>query len=459
MGLPLESLLLLEYILKEHKIKAGGYNMWTIDDVEKHKAGLSEKQKRQWVRLANATLAKCIKKGGTEETCTPKAIQQANGVINTNSHYSVHTLKQDGAYDAELLIHQGSPYYKIPVVMMVEGVLHGSRGPLLHALEEFGKIPDSWNGIPIVIDHPEDDEGIPVSANSPEIIDTKTVGRIYHTNVDGLKLKSEAWLDEQKLNDISPDILKDIIENKVLEVSVGVFTDEIEEEGEYNGKQYIGVATNHRPDHLAILTACVGACSCKDGCGLGANENKESKQEDLSEGGTLIPAENPVDVVNFNISINKKEVKMANECAPCIKLKVDALIANNQGRWKEDDREFLQTLTEAQLDKMAPIETVVEKKIEVNRLTPQQEADLVFVANMRAEKKRKLISEIQANTEKDVWSEDSLGRMDDDTLDRVHRSVRKAEAIVDYSVTGGSPQVNAGVPEPMLPIGVEFDKK
>ena len=36
---------------------------WTVDDVDKHKKGLSDKQKKQWVRIANAVLAKCMKDG------------------------------------------------------------------------------------------------------------------------------------------------------------------------------------------------------------------------------------------------------------------------------------------------------------------------------------------------------------------------------------------------------------
>ena len=57
--------------------------MWDINDVDKHKKGLSDKKKKQWVRIANAVLAKCMKDGGTDEECAPKAITQANGVVNT----------------------------------------------------------------------------------------------------------------------------------------------------------------------------------------------------------------------------------------------------------------------------------------------------------------------------------------------------------------------------------------
>jgi hypothetical protein len=517
--------------------------MWDINDVDKHKKGLSDKKKKQWVRIANAVLAKCMKDGGTDEECAPKAIKQANGVVNTNSgEYAIYKNKPDSDYEVTLTVHQEKPYYIVPVVMMVEGVHSGSHGPLLHKIDELGKIPAAWNGIPVVIDHPEDKDGTPISANAPDVIDNRSVGKVYNTTVDGLKLKAEAWLDEDKLNEIAPEILQDILNNKLIEVSVGVFSEEQDEEGTWNGEEYKAVAYNYRPDHLAILTEFVGACSCKDGCGIRTNKDsmeaeltlsgkdlalalnrkglsfveicsnadasfrermdaaytvlrsfetrdtycyleemydsylvyvksssdgaKMYKQDYSYESGKIELVGNPVEVhrkveyVTNNLSTNKKEVNMSKECAPCIKAKVDDLIANSQGRWTEDDREFLQTCSEAQLDKMKPTEVVkeVEKKIEVNKLTPQQEADLAFVANMRAEKKRTMISEIQANTEQGTWTDDVLGKMDDDVLSRIHKSVGKKEAPVDYSLGGAAPVINAGSPDEILtPAGIDIE--
>ena len=520
---------------------------WTIKDVDQHKKGLTDKQKKQWVRIANSVLASCIKKGGTDESCAASAIKQANGVVNANSGaYAVYKNRPDSDYEVTLTVHQDKPCYVVPVVMMVEGVHNGSHGPLLHKIDELGKIPAAWNGIPVVIDHPEDADGTPISANAPDVIDSRSVGKIYNTNVDGSKLRAEAWLDEDKLNEIAPEILQDILNNKLIEVSVGVFSEEQEEEGTWNGEEYKAVAYNYRPDHLAILTEFVGACSCEDGCGLRNNKQNDMiqvsiegtlkgkdlvlelnrqgvatraignhadagykekldavysalravdgddsysyleemfdtyliysksskgatkmyKQDYSFESGKLELTGNPVEVhrkveyVTNDLNTNKKEVKMSKECAPCIKEKVDHLIANSQGRWTEDDRDFLQTLSEAQLDKMKPIETekVVEKKIEVNKLTPQQEADLAFVANMRAEKKRSMISGIQANTSKELWPDEVLNGMDDANLERVFKSVKKEE-VVDYSLGGEVPiRTNAGE-EPMLPPMVEETPK
>ena len=54
---------------------------FTTQDANKHKKGMTAKQARQWTHVANSALSKCIKGGGSDETCAPKAIQYASGVI------------------------------------------------------------------------------------------------------------------------------------------------------------------------------------------------------------------------------------------------------------------------------------------------------------------------------------------------------------------------------------------
>lgn len=55
---------------------------FTTDDVEKHtKKAITDKLKRQWVKVANAWRDNCTERGGSEETCDASAIKAANGVI------------------------------------------------------------------------------------------------------------------------------------------------------------------------------------------------------------------------------------------------------------------------------------------------------------------------------------------------------------------------------------------
>lgn len=507
---------------------------WTADDASKHKKGLSPKQAKQWARIANSVLKRCMAKGGTEETCAASAIKQANGVVNVNmdEHCATYTSKQV-EYELRFTTHQGRPHIILPVVMMVEGVHHGSQGPLLHSIEDLGKFPESWNGIPVVIYHPTDN-GTPVSANSPEIIDTQTVGRVYNTQVEGKKLKAEVWLDEEQLNAVSPRTLEMINGNEAIEVSLGMFTENEEVEGEWNGEKYTAIAHNHRPDHLALLPDQVGACSCADGCGLGVNEEdmkieelitkvrtegyavhqlgvnftggfkermekvqeilrgydsdrgynyledmdekffvyvssnqkeiKMYRQEYRFESGKIVLIDDPVEVhrkVDYIVNVEqKKEEKMANSCTPCVKKKVDELIANSQGKYTEGDREQLETLNEALLDKIAtPVEVEKEVIKEVNVLSDAQKAAIAAFEKAQKEKRNNFVKGILDNTDK-VWTEDKLKEISDEVLEGIYKSVVKEEHVVDYSALAGrSFQANSGDDvEPLLPPDVESKK-
>lgn len=242
---------------------------WTVADVDKHKKGLTEAQKQQWVRIANSALSECIKKGGTDATCAPSAIRQANGVVG---HSDMERFVQSNeAYTISQQMHQGRNHLIVPVVMMVEGVHNGSHGRLLHLAEDLGKFPEAWNGIPIVVDHPQDEEGHNISANSPDMA-PRHVGRVFNTHIDDKKLKADAWVDEQLLRELSSEALAHIQTGQPLEVSVGVFTEEELTTGQYGDEEYVAIARNHRPDHLALLPGGVGACSWTDGCGIRVNE-------------------------------------------------------------------------------------------------------------------------------------------------------------------------------------------
>jgi hypothetical protein len=70
---------------------------FTSADADKHKKGMTPKQKKQWASVANSVLNECIKKGGNDESCAPKAIRIASGAVN-NSDKAV-----DPAVASELL--------------------------------------------------------------------------------------------------------------------------------------------------------------------------------------------------------------------------------------------------------------------------------------------------------------------------------------------------------------------
>ena len=436
---------------------------WTVADVDKHKKGLAPAQKEKWVRIANGALAACIKKGGSDASCAPQAIRIANGSVGANEEYSYVANMQEG-YTAIKKRWNGKEYLVAPVTMMVEGVHHGSHGPLLHPIAELGKFPASWNGIPVVINHPERD-GVSISANAPEILERFAVGQVFNTHVEDTKLKAEVWLEEVRLMDCAPKLHTKVREGKPIEVSVGVFTVDEPVPGDWNGEYYDAIAKSHRPDHLALLTEVVGACSLKDGCGIRANEEGNEDNKGIQPSQETGKA--GVGDVNSNINnLKTKEVKMAKECSPCVKTKVDNLIANSQGKYTEDDREMLQSLSEALLDKIAvptikEVEKEVIKEVQVNVLSKEDAAALAAYKRQLKEKRDRMIADIQANA-KEIWPEETLKGMDDNTLERVLLSVRKKEEeVVDYSLGAGprpaSPRKNKVAP--LYPVGMRTETK
>jgi hypothetical protein len=173
----------------------------------------------------------------------------------------------------------GVNYIVAPVVMMVEGVHRGSHGPLYHPATELSKSASFWEGMPVVINHPQDTEGNYISVNE---VQEQIVGNVCEPKMEGKKLKAKIRVNVDKTSVHSPTTIAALKANKVLEVSIGVFTDEIKEEGEWNGEIYTARATNHKPDHLAILPNDVGACSVDDGCGIRVNKLQTNNKEGMT---------------------------------------------------------------------------------------------------------------------------------------------------------------------------------
>ena len=167
----------------------------------------------------------------------------------------------------------GRDYTVVPVVAIVEGVLHGANAaaPEFAAASEFGKFPKAWDGRPVVMNHPQI-SGVFVSASIPEVLEDYGMGYIFNTRVEDSKLKTEAWLDHARIEEVGGELLSTlerIRNNEVVEVSVGAWLDVVPGPGTYNGKTYQGSWANVAPDHLAFLSeGTQGACSVADGCGV-----------------------------------------------------------------------------------------------------------------------------------------------------------------------------------------------
>jgi len=173
-------------------------------------------------------------------------------------------------------ILNGREYIVAPATLLVPGVLQGSKGRLYYPPDEVAKDPSQWNGMPLVGYHPILN-GQHVSGRDPDILEKQGLGFFYRATANG-KLSGEAWFDV--LNTVKFDeglaegarILPRLEREEKIELSTGLYTENIPSSGTYNGKEYDAEARNYRPDHVAVLPDQKGACSIADGCGILVNQ-------------------------------------------------------------------------------------------------------------------------------------------------------------------------------------------
>lgn len=183
------------------------------------------------------------------------------------------------SYSIRLTKFENRDHIVVPVVMLTVGVHNGSGGALYYPAEEISKFPAAWDGRPVPVLHPQDEDGAPISCNSPDVLEGRNVGRVFNTRFSKGKLTAQLWLDVAKLEEVDSQLLQRLNAKEPVEVSTGLFLEVENQSGEWNGEKYDGIARDFRPDHLALLPIGAGACSLKDGCGIRANSVPLNYQE------------------------------------------------------------------------------------------------------------------------------------------------------------------------------------
>jgi len=179
----------------------------------------------------------------------------------------------------------------VPVVAVVEGVMFasGADGPELVTAEVLSRAPGSWNGRPVVVNHPKSTDGEMISANDPITLESQSIGVLFNTKVEDKKLKTEAWIDTARASELGgviEETINAVSEGEVVEVSVGAFVSTLAQEGTFDDKEFSAIWQDVVPDHLAILEKGVkGACSIEDGCGTNrvASCGCQSKEAQLEK--------------------------------------------------------------------------------------------------------------------------------------------------------------------------------
>lgn len=218
--------------------------------------------------------------------------------VNTIVRIAIHLKPQTSKTSV-----MGTDYVVFPAVLVREQVLNNNLGATyLPATELTGQWASTINASPVVIDHPSL-RGTPVSARQPEILNKKGVGYVFNARVEGTEIKADVYLDLLRKGKVEgfEAVLAKLENGEPVELSTGFPVAVSEQEGVFNGKAYTQILHPVGFDHLAIFHDKVGACSVKDGCGLGINHDgpcscQGGGMNQETQNATLLPPEN-VEVV------------------------------------------------------------------------------------------------------------------------------------------------------------------
>ena len=196
--------------------------------------------------------------------------------INKGQHRMLSVMVKPNASLLRVETVRSQEYAVTQAIILVEGTLQGALAdaPELALASEFGKIPQAWNGRPVVVNHPRRNDEF-VAAGQPDVWEQEVIGWVFNARIEDAKLKCELWTNKTWMEESGYTDIKDNVENSTtMEVSTGLFADIEQVEGIWNGEQYSGIWRNVVPDHLAILTNSPGACSVADGCGTARTNQK-----------------------------------------------------------------------------------------------------------------------------------------------------------------------------------------
>lgn len=157
--------------------------------------------------------------------------------------------------------------------IMRQGVFCGSKGCILHSGETIKNSVKNWANIPVTIDHPMIGNSLISVKEKPEAV----IGHLENPQFRNGALMADIVITTNDQN------IRQQLQN-TRELSIGVFTEEIEASGIYEGKGYSAIAQYYKADHLALLPNGVGACSWERGeCGIGLVANADIWREAIEQ--------------------------------------------------------------------------------------------------------------------------------------------------------------------------------
>ena len=356
----------------------------------------------------------------------------------------------------------GRFYVVAPVTMIVPGVMNGSGGSLLYEAKDIALNVGAWNGVPLLLDHPKEGSG-----RTPTVLEKQGLGSVFNVKVVDDKLIGEAWFDEARAKEYNPVILFNLKAKRKMEISTGLGVDaeKADEGANYNGKSYVAVARNYRPDHLAVLVKTTGACSINDGCGILNHKDRRTTMND-AEKKTVVDKiiehsccwdEEDREVLNAHAdekltAIVKDLDDQANKEAvhnAAVKGFTDP--GGNEHTYNEEKKEWEMKEKKKDPPKKDPVKN--EEKL---ALSAEQEEDLAFARTVKQERRDEAIATITENKSNKI-SEEQLKAMPLDVLQSVANSLPKKEEERPNNYAGAAGVTNRAAnkdkPKPLgLPV-------
>jgi hypothetical protein len=209
-----------------------------------------------------------------------RALQKNPRDKSTNESHLRELRGSIGAIRTEM--YQGKPHLVFPVVATQEGVIETREGthPELVTVSSLTKSLHSFNGQPLLVGHPRNSNGSPITANDARIWE-QSFGQTFNARMVGSKLVVDAYVDPVKAEQVGgADFVARLRDGTTpIEVSLGAYCTFDPTPGRHNGKAYGSKWTSAVGDHLAFLPHGVGACSVDDGCGTHRSAETQQQQQ------------------------------------------------------------------------------------------------------------------------------------------------------------------------------------
>lgn len=182
----------------------------------------------------------------------------------------------------------GRTHVVAPVTLVREMVLKGELLPF----EEIQRTAMAWNGAPVTVTHPRDEDGgfLPASMAAAEF-ERHAAGHVFGADPDADRraLDGEVYVDADRAAEIAVSLDRDdpaemLLDGDPVEVSTGYWYRKDDATGEYEGAEYDAQQRDVQPDHLATLPNGEGECSLSDGCGAGVGTESAAASSTVAHG-------------------------------------------------------------------------------------------------------------------------------------------------------------------------------